>query len=85
MTIKARTHRPILTGSAVKSAEKSADSTTESADSYTDSGIIGGLSLLNMVNILEPMESDDVILRIIGVGRWEIGPVGTGHYLLFVL
>ena len=76
--LKARTHRPILTGSAVKLAVESANSNRESADFTTHSGIIIRLSLLSMFNILDPMESTDGSRPTIGVGQREIGLVGTG-------
>ena len=60
---------PILARSATESAVESTDSTTESADSTTDSVIVGRLSLLNMFNILNPLESAD---------ERPIGLVGTG-------
>ena len=52
--LKAHTHMPILTRSAVKSALKSADFTTESANFNTNSIIVDRRPLLNTFNILEP-------------------------------
>ena len=74
--MKARTHRPIFRGFAAESAVESADSGIESADSTTDSVIVGRLSISNMFNILNPLESADGMT--IGVGRRQIGLVGTG-------
>ena len=39
--VKARSHRPIFTGSAEESTIESANSTAESADSTTDYVIVG--------------------------------------------
>ena len=54
------------------------DSTAQSADSTTDSVIIGPLSLLNMFDILNPLELADGSQATIGVGQRQIGLVGTG-------
>ena len=62
--LKACTHTLILARSGQESA-------VESADSTTDSIIIGRHSILNMFNILNPLET-------IGVSRREISLVGTG-------
>ena len=59
--LKARTHRPILRGFEVESAVESADTIPESADSTTDFTIVGRLSISNMFNILNPLESTDGI------------------------
>ena len=76
--LKAHIHSPILATSGLESAVELADSTIESADSTIDSVIIGRLSLLNRFNILNPLESVDGSRPTIGVGRWQIGLVGTG-------
>ena len=55
LSLKARTHRPIFTGSAEESAIKSADFTAQSADSMADFLIVGRLALSNMFNILNPL------------------------------
>ena len=68
----------IFGGSAVKSVIESADSIAESADSTTDSVIVSRLALLNMFDILPPLEPADGNRPTIAVGRREIGPVGTG-------
>ena len=73
MSLKACTHRLIFTGSSEESA-------VESADSTTDSVIVGQLALSNIFNILNPLESDDGNRPSFGVGRREIGPVGTNLY-----
>ena len=82
MKLKARTHRPILRGfaaeSATESATESADYTPELADYTTNSVIVGRLSVSNMFNILNPLESADRNRPTIAVGRREIRPVGTG-------
>ena len=57
-TLKACTHRPIFRGLAAESAvSKSADSIPDWANSTTDSVIVGRLFLLNILNILNPLES----------------------------
>ena len=61
-----------------ESAVESANFTAESADSTTDSVIVGRLPLLNMFNILKPLESADGNRPNITVGRWEMSSVGTG-------
>ena len=59
MPPKAHTHTPILARSGLEAAVELANSITESVDSTTDSVIISRLSLLNMFNILNPLESGD--------------------------
>ena len=49
-------------------------------DSTTDSEIVGRLSVLNMFNILKPLELADRNRPTIAVGRRQIGLVGTGLY-----
>ena len=78
---KAHTNRPITTGSVVKTAVESADSTSESADSTTDSIII--VSLVNLVDILDPLESVDGNRLTIGVSQWQISPSRYGLSLGF--
>ena len=51
------THRPIVRGLGAESAVELANSIPESDDYTTDSVILGRLSLSNMFNILNPMES----------------------------
>ena len=58
-TLEAHTHTLIVGGSAVQSAKELADFTAESVDSTTDSVIVYRLYLLNMFNILKPLESAD--------------------------
>ena len=74
-TIKLNTHRPIFRGLAAESVVESADSIPESADYIANSVIVGRLSLSNMFNILNPLESAD---RTIAVSRLEMGPLGMG-------
>ena len=50
----------------------------ESAVESANSVIVGWLTLLNMFNILNPLESLDGSRPTIGVGWQEIGLVGTG-------
>ena len=69
---------PILKGFLAESAVESADSIPESADYITDSVRVGRLPQSNMFNILNPLESADRSLSTIGVGRQQIGLVGTG-------
>ena len=77
-SIKARTNGPIITGSAVKTIVESTDSISESADSTTDSIII--VSRVNLVDILDPLESVDGNRLTIGVSRWQISLVGMGFH-----
>ena len=65
MTVKGHTHRPIFRGLAAGSAVKSAGSRIELADSTADSVIVGRLSLLNMFNILNPLESAAGVSRLL--------------------
>ena len=58
LSLKARTHRLIFTGSKAESVVELADS-----DSTTDSVIVGRLSVLNMFNILNPLKSADSLLE----------------------
>ena len=58
-SFKARTHKPIFKGFAAESVVESTDSIPELADSITYSVIDGRLYMLNMFNILNPLESAD--------------------------
>ena len=69
--LKARTHRPIFSGFAAESAVESADSIPELADSTTDSVRVGRLSMFNMFNIRNPLESADYWSRL--TGNWPSG------------
>ena len=64
ISLKAHTHTPILARSELESAVELTDCTTESADCTTDSVIVCQLSVLNMFNILKPMESAE--------GQWRL-------------
>ena len=66
--IKTHTHMLILAGSELELAVESADSTTESAGCSTDSVIVGRLFVLNMFNILNPLELADGSWLTLGVG-----------------
>ena len=66
MSIKARTHRPIFTGSAAESLVESTDSWIEPADSNPESAgstgdfvLVGRLPVLNMFDISTPIQSAD--------------------------
>ena len=63
ITIKARIHRPIFTGSSEESDVESADSTAESTDSTTDFVVVCRLALSTMFNILNSLESADYWIR----------------------
>ena len=76
---------PIFGGSAVKSAidwadsiAESADSIAESADSTTNSVIVSRLSVLNMFDIMKPLESADGNRPTIAVGRRQNSLMGMG-------
>ena len=77
ITIKARTHRPIFRGFAAESVVESAVSIPELADYTTHSVIVGRLPLLNMLNVLNPLESADGNRPTIAVGQQEISPIGA--------
>ena len=74
MSIKDHTHRLILRGFSAESAVEWADSILESADSTIDFTIVGRLSISNMFNILDPLESAHGSQPTVGVGQQEIGP-----------
>ena len=76
--VKAHNHMLIWARSGLESTVESADSNTQLADSTTDSVIIGPLSLLNMFDILNPLELANGRQPTIGVGRRQIFLVGTG-------
>ena len=76
VTVKARTNRLIFRGLAAESAVESAYSIPESANSTSDSVIFGQLSVLNMFNILNPLESADGKRPTIAVVRRQISLVG---------
>ena len=80
--LKTRTHRPTLRWLPVESPVESADSIPESSVSTTNFKIVGRLSISNMFNILNPLESANGRRPSVGVSQWEIGLVGTGLYRL---
>ena len=57
MALKARTHTPILGGLALELALELADYNAESSDSTTGFTVVGRLSISNMFNILNQLES----------------------------
>ena len=59
MALKARTHTPTLGGSALELALELADYNAESSNSTTGFTIVGPLSISNMFNILNQLESAD--------------------------
>ena len=76
--LKVHTHRPIFRGFVAESAVESAVSFPEMAYYTTDLVIVGRLPLSNMFNISNPLESAYGSQPTIGVGRRQIGLVGTG-------
>ena len=77
-TGKARTHRPIFTGSAAESLVELTDSNPESADSITNFVIVDRLPVLNMIDISTPIQSADSSCQTIAVGGRQISLVGMG-------
>ena len=73
-----KTYTPILARLGPESVVKSVDSSTEAADSATDSVIVGRLSVSNIFNILNALESANGNQPTIAVGQREMGLVGTG-------
>ena len=78
--LEGRTHRPIFRGFAAESAVELADSIPELADSTTDFVIVHRLSIFNMFDIQNPLESADYWSQLTAIWHSGYGYVYSDVY-----